>query len=513
MKRRALILGLMVLVLIPMVVACSSKKVAPKPAALPAAQTPATPSSAATKPAATPSTPAAPAAPAGTQAAPAGTASGSTPATPATPAPAAPAAPAAVAPAAPAAAPGGTPSAPAPSAPAAPAAPAPATPPAAPAPAPVAPPAPEPAVPATPAAPAPVAPSAPEPATPTVPSGAADSPDSAVPNVVPVTPPPAAPALPASAPAEVPSVPVAVAAPAAESSAAPAPEAAPVDAASAPLPAPAAIGSVTWDGGVAPVSPETAAPAAALPASPLLPPMVPTPPAAAPESPTALPSPVGPSAVDSGPTAVSPERIFAGSSPALATLQSYRYTTMFSFVGEADGEPESGSVEVRGAVAGSDRQQVTWTDLGTGDTFGVLRVGDQAWMLDGEEWNDVPTAIADVMGEAILVFAPSMAWGAFAEEMETSSTYVGTETVNGIAARHYTSANPGWSEQYWDGRVEGASADVWIAEAGYPVRYRFAAKGIDEEGYTGSVLWTMDLSDVNGPITIEAPQARAAAGD
>ena len=202
---------------------------------------------------------------------------------------------------------------------------------------------------------------------------------------------------------------------------------------------------------------------------------------------------------------------FSASSDALAGLQTYRYTTVFSFTGETDGKPESGSVEVHGAVAGPDRQQVTWKDLETGEEFGVVRVGDQAWMLDGEKWSPVPAMIADVMSQAILVFAPSTSWDVLAEGVGTASTYVGTETVNGISARHYTSTYQGWS-QAWEGEVDDASGDVWIAESGYPVRYRFAAKGTNEDESKGSALWTMDLSDVNGPITIEAPQPSAAAG-
>jgi hypothetical protein len=47
---------------------------------------------------------------------------------------------------------------------------------------------------------------------------------------------------------------------------------------------------------------------------------------------------------------------------------------------------------------------------------------------------------------------------------------------------------------------------VWIAEAGYPVRYRFTARGVDEDGNHRSLLWTMELMDVNVPVSIDAPQ-------
>ncbi len=204
-------------------------------------------------------------------------------------------------------------------------------------------------------------------------------------------------------------------------------------------------------------------------------------------------------------TVPAPEGVFAQSAAALAALQSYRYTTTFSFVGEDEGKPESGSVEVRGAVAAPDRQRMTWRDLETGEEFGLLRVGERAWILDGTEWTPVPTLAADAASQAVLVYIPAMSWGHFAEGMKATSTYVGSEVVNGISARHYTSTYLGWSE-FWEGEVTDAAADVWIAEAGYPIRYRFAASGIDEDGNHGSLLWIMDLSDVNAPVSTEAPQ-------
>lgn len=207
-----------------------------------------------------------------------------------------------------------------------------------------------------------------------------------------------------------------------------------------------------------------------------------------------------------------PEGIFAQSAAALAALKSYRYVTVFSFTGEEDGKPESGSVEVRGTVAAPDQQHVTWKDLETGNEFGIRRIGGQAWILDGTEWTSVPTVVADTMSQAVLIYAPSMSWSTSAEGMKTTSQYVGTETVNGIRCRHYSSAYRGWS-QYWEGEITDSTGDVWIAEAGYPVRYRFAANGIDEDGDRGSMLWTMELTDVDEPLTIEAPQPAAAPGE
>lgn len=197
--------------------------------------------------------------------------------------------------------------------------------------------------------------------------------------------------------------------------------------------------------------------------------------------------------------------LFAESADVLAGLGSYRYTTTFSFTAKEGGEPESGSIEMHGTVASSERQSLTWKDLETGDEFALTRVGARTWIREGEEWTEVPAMVADAMSQGILVFSPMMGWGAFAEGLQASSNYVGSETVNGISARHYTSTYSEWSES-WSGDVTDAKGDVWIAEAGYPVRYRLTANSLDEEGNRGTILWTMELSDVNAPISIEAPQ-------
>jgi len=208
----------------------------------------------------------------------------------------------------------------------------------------------------------------------------------------------------------------------------------------------------------------------------------------------------------------SPSGVFAKSTDALSKLQTYSYTVVFSFTSDSNGKPESGSMEVHGAVAGSDRLEQTWKDLDTGDEFGVIRIGSQAWALENKEWTAVPASLADAVGQSTLAFAPSMSWGEIAPGIGTESTYVGVEILNGVSTKHYTTTYNEWS-QVWKGSVDKASGDVWIADAGYPVRYRFTAEGTDDQGNKGSVLWTMDINDVNGSVTIEPPATNENAGD
>jgi hypothetical protein len=203
-----------------------------------------------------------------------------------------------------------------------------------------------------------------------------------------------------------------------------------------------------------------------------------------------------------------PEGVFSNAAVALAGLNSYRYSTLFTFVGEADGEIEGGSIEVTGIVAGPDRKHLSWRDLWEDRTFEVVQIDDRAWIFDDAGWRDAPILVADAMSQAVLIYAPSIAWEGIFGELEQTAAYVGVETVNGVLAHHYTSTYEQWTG-YWSGELEDASGDVWIAEAGYPVKYSFSATGIDQDGDRGTVTWRMDLTDVNTEITIEPPDLGA----
>jgi len=117
----------------------------------------------------------------------------------------------------------------------------------------------------------------------------------------------------------------------------------------------------------------------------------------------------------------------------------------------------------------------------------------------------VPELVADAMSQGLLIYSPLAGWSMFAKELETTSKYLGSETVNGVPTKHYATSYLGWSSAERS-ELTDAEGDVWIAEDGYPVRYRFVAKTTSEDGSRGTALWTMDLTDVNVPISIEAPQ-------
>jgi len=203
---------------------------------------------------------------------------------------------------------------------------------------------------------------------------------------------------------------------------------------------------------------------------------------------------------------IAPEGIFARATAALQALNSYRFTTSFLFTGQEDGEIESGSIEISGEIMGPQSKHFVWSDLEENEQFEIIQLEDEAWVYDDEEWEAVPIFVAEAMSQAVLVFAPSVVWDGLFGGLESESTYVGLETVDGIPAHHYTSTYQQWAG-IWEGDVLDATGDVWIAEAGYPLRYNFTATALDEDGNQGVVTWTMRLTDAGAEIIIEPPIA------
>jgi hypothetical protein len=201
------------------------------------------------------------------------------------------------------------------------------------------------------------------------------------------------------------------------------------------------------------------------------------------------------------------EDIFAGSYEALQGLTSYRYTALFRFEHTEGNEIAAGSVSLEGEIGAPDAQHLSWSDLSTGEHFEVIRVGGQAWTRGGDgAWEEVPLEVADGLMRAVLVFAPAYAWNSLYADLPGASVYVGKEAVNGIVCLHYTSDYRGWGPTVLGGDLNEARGDVWIAEEGFPVKYIFSADGVDSQGKQGSVAWSMELKDVNQPISVEPPK-------
>ena len=241
-------------------------------------------------------------------------------------------------------------------------------------------------------------------------------------------------------------------------------------------------------------------------------PIPPTPTPIAEATPTPKPVEVAPTPVPPTPTAIAeatpteapPEEVFAGSYEALKGLKSYRFLCLFKFESEEKAEITAGSIEIKGEYVAPDKEHATWTDLSTGEGFEAIRIGDKAWFKVEGAWMEMPAEYAESIMQGVLMFGPVYGWGTLYTGLPGISNLVGREVVNGIPCLHYASSYKGWGAIFGGGLTE-AKGDIWIAVEGFPVKYIFKASGTDAEGNRGSIEWSMELKDVNQPISIEPP--------
>ena len=205
-------------------------------------------------------------------------------------------------------------------------------------------------------------------------------------------------------------------------------------------------------------------------------------------------------------TEAPPEEVFTGSSEALKSLKSYRYLSLFKFESKETAEITRGSIEIEGEYVAPDKEHAVWTDLSSGEGFEAIRIGDKGWiwMKQAGQLMEMPAEYAETLMQVVLMFGPLHSWGTIYTGLPGTSNLVGREVVNGIPCLHYTSNYKGWGVLF-GGEIAEAKGDIWIAEEGFPVKYIFEASGTDPEGNQGSIEWSMELRDVNQPISIEPP--------
>jgi hypothetical protein len=219
---------------------------------------------------------------------------------------------------------------------------------------------------------------------------------------------------------------------------------------------------------------------------------------------SAYPEPTRQETTVTAPLAPAVAEAFADALDALDSLTHYRFRTSLLFKNEEDGSAVTGSIEMSGAIAGQDRRHLVWTDLDEGNRIELIQIGDEAWILDEEGWELVPSLLADAMWEGMLIYAPWLTWELLLTSDETA-TYVATETIEGVLVHQYRSSQPSMVGA-WSGTLTESEAQLWIAEAGHPVRHKFTATGIDDEGDRFSISWTSELTDVGAEISVEPPE-------
>ncbi len=186
----------------------------------------------------------------------------------------------------------------------------------------------------------------------------------------------------------------------------------------------------------------------------------------------------------------------------LDKLNSYKAKlTMRAEGTDKDGNPVKWSLEMSEIVVKNPpAQEVTMTSSGQEAPLSFIRIGDQQYILMGEG-----TCMSTTEKEAPETFISPED---FATEL-TDARLVGTETVNGIKAKHYVYVGESLPIPMF---IKEVKEDIWIATEGYVVKMIVEAKIEDVDVGTGTIAkgtvhWAYELLDVNKPFKIEVPES------
>jgi hypothetical protein len=184
----------------------------------------------------------------------------------------------------------------------------------------------------------------------------------------------------------------------------------------------------------------------------------------------------------------------------LANLASYKATLILAFDGTQAGKPIKWTkTYVMLATKEPAARQLTVDKVGETaihvlmaerDGAAYIRRGGEACIATEIDKDDSPATRMEPAG---------FLYGVFGAE-EASS-----ETVNGVAANHYT-----FDERALEPMsIPKSTGEMWVAaDGGYLVRYVLATKGSGEyfgEDAEGTLTWNYELTNINQPVTVELP--------
>lgn len=215
------------------------------------------------------------------------------------------------------------------------------------------------------------------------------------------------------------------------------------------------------------------------------------------------------------PAAATPEALdLAGVTAGLGELNSYKASFKMTFEGTENGQPKTSALSFTEEFVKEPAAKRT-VITGFGDMLGgstgtptpdqssgaieSIEVGGKQYSKMG---NICTQITADSGPQANTMMDPNSIIGGV-----RGAQRVGNETVNGVPTVHYKIDVSGLETL---GYLNG-DGDVWVAELGnYVVKYTFQATGTDKFfGGTmgeGTIKWDYEVTDVNQPINIQAPE-------
>lgn len=206
-------------------------------------------------------------------------------------------------------------------------------------------------------------------------------------------------------------------------------------------------------------------------------------------------------------------------SQGLASLNSYRVTINMEGTGPTDADRMLMSTEIANAgdmnashtrtrnVSSSEEDPELYEESSE-----VVKVGNETCTYDAEEWTyqalePMEEEVTELF-QSLVDFSPVI----------NNPVLVGEENLNGVTTNHFQFQLAGLGSQS-GALVTQSEGDYWVAQDGqYLVKYRLAlelrnAPEGDSESEAVQASFTMEMTDINQPISISLPADCLAARD
>lgn len=227
-------------------------------------------------------------------------------------------------------------------------------------------------------------------------------------------------------------------------------------------------------------------------------------------SPTKPPASAEPTEVPSPTATAEPEEEAPLSLVSAQELDSYRQVVRMSGThADEEWEMEMVTEVVREPPAQRYVMRVA-DETGEETSFEMIQIGDTTYIGGGPEgeWMSMTSSESpDLSDTGFIRLEDSF----YSDECK----YEGRQTVNGLQTKHYHCSEKALLAMptAGGGVIQDAEGDVWVStEYNVAVKFVFTWKGRDEDGVAVEGRWESDVTDINKPIKIEAPEGVAAAG-
>lgn len=197
-------------------------------------------------------------------------------------------------------------------------------------------------------------------------------------------------------------------------------------------------------------------------------------------------------------------------------LDSYRY----ELVMQGTQDDEKTSISGGGAFVRQPPAAQMGFEIKSGEDdlqiLDLIRVGDQAYLYDADRKGWVVLKADNPMLANMDIVDLMMAESMVQFDKTRYKRIDGHVTVNGLDCSQYRIAAEDIEADLFEGQGEitAGQADVWIAnKLGVLIRYELDLEGKDADGKTVDARLTLNVLDVNQPVTISPPPENEILGD